>query len=159
MNYYPDNGDIVCVNGNNRYTRALYGSETLYRLETSDRPLFATYDKKNNRNISFYIIYKGVKTRLDSTSWCEARYRGGVRSYKLKNENWNGGEIDFVAIASQSSEAAMFDIKAINFNSDISVVKKTDELSAAKQKEKVCTERATSVWSHAKATTLCLAHQ
>lgn len=39
MNYYPDNGDIVCVNGNNRYTRALYGSETLYRLETSDRPL------------------------------------------------------------------------------------------------------------------------
>ena len=122
MNYYPDNGDIVCVNGNNRYTRALYGSETLYRLETSDRPLFATYDKKNNRNISFYIIYKGVKTRLDSTSWCEARYRGGVRSYKLKNENWNGGEIDFVAIASQSSEAAMFDIKAINFNSDISVV-------------------------------------
>ena len=60
MNYYPDNGDIVCVNGNNRYTRALYGSQTLYRLETSDRPLFATYDKKNNRNISFYIIYKGV---------------------------------------------------------------------------------------------------
>ena len=63
-----------------------------------------------------------MKTRLDSTSWCEARYRGGVRSYKLKDEKWNGGEIDFVAIASQSSEAAMFDIKAINFNSDISVV-------------------------------------
>lgn len=122
MNYYPDNGDIVCVNGNNRYTRALYGSQTLYRLETSDRPLFATYDKKNNRNISFYIIYKGVKTRLDSTSWCEARYRGGVRSYKLKDEKWNGGEIDFVAIASQSSEAAMFAVDAKGFDSDISLV-------------------------------------
>ena len=50
MTYHPDNGDIVCVNGDNRYTRALYGTETLYRLETSDRPLFATYDKRNNRN-------------------------------------------------------------------------------------------------------------
>ena len=23
MNYFPDGGDIVCVNGSNRYTRAL----------------------------------------------------------------------------------------------------------------------------------------
>ena len=89
MNYHPDNGEIVCVNGNNRYTRALYGTHTLYRLETSDRPVFATYDKRHNRNISFMVTVNGTTTRLDSTSWCEARYKGGIRRYKMTDQSWN----------------------------------------------------------------------
>lgn len=51
MQYWPEGRSIVCVNGNNRYTRALYGSHTLFRLETSDRPLFATYEKGKSKNI------------------------------------------------------------------------------------------------------------
>lgn len=39
LQYYPEGEDFVCVNGKNRYTRALYGSHTAYRLETSDRPV------------------------------------------------------------------------------------------------------------------------
>ncbi|MBR1767185.1 MAG: hypothetical protein IJ742_00530, partial [Prevotella sp.] len=46
MNYFPEGRDIVCVNGQNRYTRALYGGHTLFRLETSDRPIFATYNNE-----------------------------------------------------------------------------------------------------------------
>ena len=52
MNYFPDRGDIVCINGNNRYTRALYGGHTRFRLETSDRPVFAVVKKGHHRNIS-----------------------------------------------------------------------------------------------------------
>ena len=55
MNYFPDNGEIVCINGNNRYTRALYGSHTRMRLETSDRPVFATYDRDKSVNIAFLV--------------------------------------------------------------------------------------------------------
>ena len=36
--YFPDGRDIVCQDGDKRYNRALYGSYTEYRLETSDRP-------------------------------------------------------------------------------------------------------------------------
>ena len=39
--YQPRHGIFVCENGTNRYTRALYGSYTDWRLETSDRPVFA----------------------------------------------------------------------------------------------------------------------
>ena len=45
LQYVPDGEDFVCVNGKNRYTRALYGSHTAYRVETSDRPVFAIYNK------------------------------------------------------------------------------------------------------------------
>ena len=83
MNYYPDQGQIVCVNGSNRYTRALYGSNTRQRLETSDRPVFASYDRDNSLNICFLIESNGRLQPLDSTSFCEARYEGGQRSYTL----------------------------------------------------------------------------
>ena len=39
LQYHPDGEDFVSVNGKNRYTRALYGSHTAFRLETSDRPI------------------------------------------------------------------------------------------------------------------------
>lgn len=119
MNYFPDNGDIVCINGNNKYTRALYGSETLYRLETSDRPLFATYDKKNNRNISFKLSLNDVQTSLEHTDYCEARYRGGIRTYLLRDNSWGKGYLKLTAITSQSEEAALFSVEAHGFEGKV----------------------------------------
>ena len=108
MNYYPDHGDIVCVNGNNRYTRALYGSHTRMRLETSDRPVFATYDRDNSLNITFFID-NGVQLQpLDSTTFCESRYHGGMRSYTLGDASWNGGKAHITALATYSEEGAIW---------------------------------------------------
>ena len=39
LQYRPDGEDFVSVNGKNRYTRALYGSHTAFRLEPSDLSL------------------------------------------------------------------------------------------------------------------------
>lgn len=92
MRYFPDGRDIVCVNGENRYTRALYGSPTLFRLETSDRPVFATYDKERSRNICFSVsLPDGTTVSLDSTDYCESRYQGGRRTYLLRDHRWPDG--------------------------------------------------------------------
>ncbi|MDO4932834.1 MAG: DUF4450 domain-containing protein [Prevotellaceae bacterium] len=82
--YYPDKGDFVCVNGKNRFTRALYGSNTDYRMETSDKPVFALYKKGSYRNIRFVI----QDVQLDEVEYCEARYGKGRRSYVLKDKRW-----------------------------------------------------------------------
>ena len=47
LQYLPSGEEFVCVNGKNRYTRALYGGHTAWRLETGDRPIFATYVKND----------------------------------------------------------------------------------------------------------------
>jgi hypothetical protein len=86
--YFPEGKDVVCINGNNRYTRALYGTHTLFRLETSDRPIFASYNNEKSKNFRFYLKNKGKTLRLDSTSYCEARYQGGRRSYIVKDASW-----------------------------------------------------------------------
>jgi hypothetical protein len=70
LNYQPEGRAFVCINGQNRFTRALYGSHTAYRIETSDRPVFAIYKKRDCRNVQFAVI--GVQ--LDKTDYCEARY-------------------------------------------------------------------------------------
>ena len=80
--YVPVDGDFLCVNGKNRYTRALYGSNTDYRVETSDKPIFALFKAKNYCNVRFYI--DGVQ--LDSVAYCEARYGKGRRSYVLRDK-------------------------------------------------------------------------
>lgn len=87
LQYVPEYDVVVCKNGNNRYTRALYGGTSAYRLETSDRPVFALFqDSRNCRNVSFRITYKGHTLALDSTTRCEARYARGQRWYRLEDK-------------------------------------------------------------------------
>lgn len=117
MNYFPDGGDIVCVNGTNRYTRALYGSHDRMRLETSDRPVFATYDRDNSVNISFLFSDGQHLLPLDSTSFCEARYQGGQRTYIVSDDSWNGGTAQITAIATYTEEGALWRFHTEGFNS------------------------------------------
>lgn len=117
MHYFPDNGEIVCINGSNRYTRALYGHESAFRLETSDRPVFAAFVKGNCKNISFHINIEGNTYPLDSTSYCQARYLGGRRTYILKDDRWpHEAELQIYAMASFISDAAIFRFNQKNLN-------------------------------------------
>ena len=121
MAYYPDGRDIVCLNGDNRYSRALYGTNTLFRLETSDRPVFAVYDKKDSYNFQFLL--DGMN--LEEAERCEARYRGGLRSYILSDSRWGSGILSVNAIASYSEEGAIWEFVAEGFDGDheLTVVK------------------------------------
>lgn len=114
--YKPDGEDFVCVNGNYRYTRALYGSHTAWRLETSDRPIFATYVKRDCRNIRFRLHMPDGKNviALDGTTWCEARYTPGRRSYILKDERWGkDASLSVSVLTSQTIEKAVWKITSI----------------------------------------------
>lgn len=112
LQYRPDGEDFVCVNGHNRYTRALYGGHTAFRLETSDRPLFAAYDKQNSKNISFRLELKGSSTPLDSVAHCEARYTPGRRSYLLTDHQWGKGTLRISALAYPDSDGAIWQIES-----------------------------------------------
>jgi len=119
LQYYPQGRDIVCVNGENRYTRALYGTYTTFRLETSDRPVFATYDGKNNKNFRLYLTFNGNTVALDSTSFCEARYGEGSRRYVVRDSRWGSdSEICITALASRLGEGAIWEFRMKGFSGD-----------------------------------------
>ncbi len=121
MLYHPEGKALVCENGENRYTRALYGGHTEWRLETSDRPLFAVYKKGNCRNVRFYARYKEKTLRLDSTDYCRAALTGGTRSYDVKDKRWGKGTLHIRVEAMTGQEGALFSFGADDFDEPITV--------------------------------------
>lgn len=113
LNYTPaDGGYIMSHNGDNRYTRALYGGHSVFRIETSDRPIFAAYHKRDNRNINFSVTAGGSTIRLDSVADCTSYYRGGERRYVLCDPSWGKGSLTVTATATFDKEGAVWKIES-----------------------------------------------
>jgi hypothetical protein len=118
LQYYPEGDDFVCVNGKNRFTRALYGSWSPFRLETSDRPVFAAYDKKESKNIRFSLQCGTSVWAFDSIDYCEARYTAGRRTYSLKDEAWKGGILSVSVLAFPDVDGAVWKFETENMPKD-----------------------------------------
>jgi hypothetical protein len=109
LNYYPENRAFVCENGTNRFTRALYGGNSDYRIETCDRPLFAIVKKDHCRSLRFEV--EGV--RLDSTQYCWSSYNEGIRTYILSDDRWSAfgkGVVRVSVVALRDEEGVVFEI-------------------------------------------------
>lgn len=125
LQYTPTSGGyIYSKNGNNLYTRALYGGNTAFRIETSDRPIFGAFHGKDNRNIHFVVTVNGKSMRLDSVADCRSYYRGGERRYELSDPAWGKGRISIITLAPRHYEGALWKIEATDLpeNSEIKAV-------------------------------------
>lgn len=119
--YFPDGRDIVCQDGDKRYNRALYGSYTEYRLETSDRPIFAVYRSKAHKNIRFRLTANGKTTLLEQTTHAEARYNAGKRVYKLTDASWGKGSLTITVLLQPDAESAIWKFEPQNMPHDAKV--------------------------------------
>lgn len=113
LQYTPTSeGYISCHNGRNLYTRALYGGNTAFRMETSDMPIFGAFHGKDNRNVHFIVEVNGVRLRLDSVGDCVSLYRGGERRYLLEDPSWHGGKLDVTLLAPRNEESGIWRVVA-----------------------------------------------
>lgn len=120
-NYLPEGRTFVCENGNNRYTRALYGSMDEYRIETSDRPIFAIYKKNCHRNIRFRIKYDGKVMQVDSAEYCKAIYEAGRRDYILRDKRWGMGELRLSVLAYPETLGGIWKFTADGFDKNVEI--------------------------------------
>ncbi len=121
LQYVPDGDAFVSEStlddflqgrrGANRFTRALYGSHTDWRLETSDRPIFAVAKKGHHRSIRFVV--DGVS--LDSVDYCRSAYRDGTREYLLSDHRWAGGMLHLTVVALPHEEGAVWNFIPAGF--------------------------------------------
>ncbi|MDE6695511.1 MAG: DUF4450 domain-containing protein [Muribaculaceae bacterium] len=122
MQYSPTSGGYIYrKNGDNLYTRALYGGNTAFRIETSDRPIFGAFHGKDNRNIHFIVTVNGHSMRLDSVAECRSYYRGGERRYELSDPAWGDGHISIITLAPRHFEGGLWKIETSDMpvNSEI----------------------------------------
>lgn len=137
--YKPDGQAFLSINGNNRFTRALYGSHSDYRIETSDFPVFAIYNAtkrpKEYRNLRFEVEVDGNIIELDKVLYCEARYQNGQRNYILKDNRWGKqAKLLVDVIALPDTEGALWRFQTIDFPSDkkVKIISKLCEIANKK---------------------------
>lgn len=127
--YFPEDGGFVCENGKNRYTRALYGGWTQYRVETSDRPVFALVKSGFHRNLQFKV--NGVP--LDSTDYCKAIYKDATRSYVLKDKKWGDKAVlELKVVALPDREGSVWWFETFNMPENVNIDAEMCEVASPK---------------------------
>lgn len=93
INYQPDGQDFVIQNGKRRFNRALYGSNTAFRVEAGDLPEFAMYMPGVGGNFQFGLISGTEEKWLIDAENITARYRAGSMHYSIKDPLLGKGEM------------------------------------------------------------------
>lgn len=112
LRYKPDASEFVfCGSEPAVYTRALYGNNKAFRLETSDFPAFAFYAKNGmlgNVKIGL-LLNKQEIVWLEEASDIESRYSAGKRIYHIRDERFGKDAlITLTALARYDKEGALF---------------------------------------------------
>lgn len=97
IHYNPEGNDFVTVNGTYRFNRALYGTNTAFRVEAGDLPEFAMYMPGMGGNLKFGLIKGDSSKWLIAAKNIKAIYRPGSMLYEVK-DNLLGDAVLYIAV-------------------------------------------------------------
>jgi hypothetical protein len=122
LRYRPDGEDFVIQNGKRRFNRALYGTNTAFRVEAGDLPEFALYLPGMGGNLKFGLISGSESKWLINASSIEARYRPGTMIYTVKDALLGNGILTIQVLAGSSEENIIVKASFTNTNKAIRLV-------------------------------------
>lgn len=85
LRYHPEGSDFVITNGIHRFNRALYGTNTAFRVEAGDLPEFALYMPGMGGNLSFSLVRGTATHSLKTARYIKASYRPGAMLYEIRD--------------------------------------------------------------------------
>jgi hypothetical protein len=85
LRYKPDDGDFVIYKGTARFNRPLYGYQTSFRVEASDRPEFGFATPRKGGVLRVGIVTAHGSTWLNFATDVTARYRPGSMIYEIRD--------------------------------------------------------------------------
>ena len=119
VHYLPDGKDFVCVNPYMRFNRALYGTNTAFRVEAGDLPEFALYMPGMGGNLRFALINKDKHKWLIEAKEISTRYRPGSMIYEIKDPLLGTGSLQITVLALSSAEGMVVRIHGNHLPPDL----------------------------------------
>ena len=119
MRYTPDHDDFVIVNGENRFNRALYGSNTGFRVEAGDLPEFALYMPRLGGTLRLGLVRGDHSKWLIEANQIEARYNNGSMHYAISDELLDGGELKLKLLALADADGMILQMSGVNLPDDL----------------------------------------
>jgi hypothetical protein len=122
LHYRPSGTDFVCINGKRRFVRALYGTNTAFRVETGDLPEFALYMPGMGGNFKFGIIAGNRSKWLIDAQHIRTIYRPGSMLYEIKDPILGDGTMYITVLALADAEGMVIKTGFKNINKKIELV-------------------------------------
>ncbi|HOZ70445.1 MAG TPA: DUF4450 domain-containing protein [Chitinophagaceae bacterium] len=119
VHYLPDGKDFVCVNPHLRFNRALYGTNTAFRVEAGDLPEFALYMPGMGGNLRFALINKEKHKWLIESKEINTRYCPGSMIYEIKDPLLGEGTLTITILALSAAEGLVIRINGSQLPADL----------------------------------------
>lgn len=122
LRYYPEGEDFVIVNGDREFNRALYGTNTAFRIETGDVPEFGLFMPNMGGNMQLGLISGNKSLWLSDAEYIKSIYRAGSRIYEIKDPFIGFGKLVISVLAMADAEGMIVKIESQNLPSDIQLL-------------------------------------
>jgi hypothetical protein len=122
MHYSPSGTDFVTLNGKLRFNRALYGTNTGFRIEAGDLPEFALYLPGMGGNFKFGLMAGNNSKWLINVKTIKAIYRPGSMLYEIKDPMLGSGSLLITVLALADAEGMIIKIQFVNVTTKASLV-------------------------------------
>ncbi len=119
LHYRPEGGDFTLVNGGRRFNRALYGTNTAFRVETGDLPEFALYMPGMGGNLKFGLIAGNKSKWIIGAERIRTRYRPGSMLYEIRDPLLGNGVIHLTVLALAETEGMVVKASCENIPSGV----------------------------------------
>ena len=122
VRYQPDGRDFVIANGNKRFNRALYGTNTGFRVEGGDLPEFALYMPGMGGNFKLGIAVNGRSKWLTAADSVFTRYRPGSLIYEIRDSLLGNGSLTLTLLAMDDAEGMLLKVTPEDALQDVRLI-------------------------------------
>ncbi|PXV66257.1 uncharacterized protein DUF4450 [Dysgonomonas alginatilytica] len=122
LRYTPEGEDFVIVNGDKKFNRALYGTNTAFRIETGDLPEFGFFMPNMGGNMQLGLIKDGKSLWLNDAEYIKSIYRAGSRIYEIKDVFIESGKITISVLAMANAEGLIMRVESENLPSNVDLI-------------------------------------
>ncbi|OQP53352.1 glycogen debranching protein [Niastella yeongjuensis] len=121
LHYQAEGTDFVTVNGKMRFNRALYGTNTGFRIETGDLPEFALYMPGMGGNFKLGLIAGNKSTWITAAKSIKAIYRPGSMMYEVKDPLLGNGSLQITVLALADTEGMIIKTQFVNVSNKVAL--------------------------------------
>lgn len=122
MHYVPDGEGFLLKHGSRKFNRALYGTNTGFRVETGDLPEFAMYMPGMGGNLKFGLISGNHSKWITEADDIATRYTPGIMEYEVTDKLLGKAKLHLTVVALADAEGFILKLKTDNLPDDVKLL-------------------------------------
>ncbi|MFI1773410.1 DUF4450 domain-containing protein [Thalassobellus citreus] len=122
IHYAPEGENFILKKGSRKFNRALYGTNTGFRVETGDLPEFAMYMTKMGGNFKLGIATKSTSKWITTCDSITTRYKPGTMLYEIRDPLLQNGVIKIQVVAHAENDAMIIKVDTENIPKNLELV-------------------------------------